>query len=154
MLEPNRLAARERDSDKKLLIYWHALCRVLSLQGKASLPHETLSAYTQRIAPQDEGLRQLSSAVSALIYGKRPASEQQVMTARLYYQSSYTALPRHKRARLILSRLLNDAGAHINLALRPLTQAFHKASAIFKNLSFKQWLSRISKPGKRKKRKR
>ena len=107
-LNPVRRAEQYRDGNKKLMIYWQALCLALAMQGKASLPQETLRGYAQRVAPGDTGLQALADAVSAVIYGRREASGEQVMTARLYYQGAYQSLSRIGRGRLMMSRLWSD----------------------------------------------
>ncbi len=117
--EPGRRAARESDPAAKLMIYWQALCAALALQGLPMQPQETLRAFARRIAPDDIGLRRLAESVSALLYGRKTPAEQDVTAARLYYQSAYMALPRRRRARLILSRL----GQDLRLQLRRAGQA-------------------------------
>ena len=137
-LDPTRQADRSPDNSAKLLIYWDALCAALARQGKGQLPQETLRGYAQRIAPQDPGLLKLAEDVSAVLYGKHGTDNQQVMTARLYWQSAYAALSRVKRMALIAGRLRADVISRAAKAFEALTSAAKKA---------------LSRPGKTKNKK-
>lgn len=124
--EPHRRVAKQKDSTQKFLIYWHALCVALAQQGLRMQPQETLRAYARRIAPQDAGLAGLADTVSAVLYGREQAAEQDVTVARLSYQSTYAALPRTKRTLLAASRLREDLRQQAVAALRAAEKPFRQ----------------------------
>ena len=105
--DPHRRAAK-LDPRGQVLTYWQALLQARGVAGQPMLPGETPRQYAMRAAGEDRGLLSLADTVSALVYGRHRAQEERVTTARLHYQSAWSALHPLQRARLVLMRLGDD----------------------------------------------
>lgn len=109
-VSPIRREKKMNDPSRKLLLWWQAFARANEAAGQPIQDSETMEEYARRLAPDDGELSRLAADVSAVVYGKKQASEDSAALMRARWRTAQRALAPHRLAACWIRRLLPEKG--------------------------------------------